>query len=300
MSLDIINKSNKTIKKPVKLLTIIILIVIIIGTIFIAYNKNLLNFSSNNKEYEKPRIVTAKTIDNNTYNNIDSILLAGEDPSQTIEFERGDTVCIYYIFTNIIHDKCYDIIEMISIYYNDSLIDEYYNKFSSSSSEETLYDTYNFKTNKSMSLGVYIIDINLYDNITGNSASKSIGFVLKERSPDILILTTASEVNGYQNYTQKTNFTQDENIYLYTEYTDIQTTNQNTQCNLYIKINITTNQTEIYNINLNKTTVQNNAHYWEIIPNDDWANDSIYIVTIYLLDRYLFKNATSQTFFRLV
>ena len=143
MSLDSINKSNKTMKKPVKLLAIIVIIVIIIGTIFIVYNKNLLNFNSNNKEYEKPRIVTAKTIDNNTYNNIDSILLAGEDPSQTIEFERGDTVCIYYIFTNIIHDKFYDIIEMISIYYNDSLIDEYYNKFSSSSSEETLYDTYN-------------------------------------------------------------------------------------------------------------------------------------------------------------
>jgi len=299
MSLISSNKIKGPLKKQFKLFTVILSILIILSLFVIAINTNLIDFSSNdNKEYDSPKIISAKTIDNTSYNTIDSIVLSGEDPTKKIEFEREEQVGIFYSFTNIIHDNYYNIIEMISIYQDNSLID-YYSEFSGSSSEESMYDTYIFKTNESTPLGVYIIDIILYDNITGKSASKSIGFVLKEKSPEILILTTASEVNGYQNYTQKTNFTQQEQIYIYTEYTDIQTTNQNTQCNLQIKWNITQNQTEYYNIELNKTELKNNAHYWEVITDITWPLNEKYFINFCLTDKITNQSSHKKTSFTL-
>ncbi|MEF8879610.1 MAG: DUF6438 domain-containing protein [Candidatus Thermoplasmatota archaeon] len=238
------------------------------------------------------------TIDEGEYGNLSSILSNGSNPLKKSEFSIGETIWLFYRFNNFTHNGNFSIIENVKVYYNGNIFEEYNEKFSGKTSSEELYNVFNLSTNQSMEVGKYKIELRLTDNISGDSVASTCDFNLAEKSPEILVLTTASDVRSYQDYDAEDSFEQGDRVYVYTEYTDIETIDNGASCDVYLKLNVTLNGVNYYNLSEEKSLVKNNTHAWWFKTNSTLPTGR-YDVNLHLIDNISNKKVNSSCSFNL-
>jgi len=193
----------------------------------------------------------------------------------------ADAININFEYANVTHGEVYDISGLVSLYYEQDLIDSYSFIVNSSMDFE---ETCAFDSDDSWPLGNYTVVFELKDEISNLIASDQASFTLYEKIPKIIKFTPASSVISYQVYTPEFVFDLGDTFYAYLEYTGINTTNADTECNIFLKLNVTDySGTVFWSYSENKTTVGNNAHYWTIDTNSSWTS-SVCNVNVYLYD----------------
>jgi len=225
---------------------------------------------------------------------------------KTTDFYQGDMVYIDYEFNNVTHNITnsinYDFSVEISIKSEGVEYDQYTQNYSKNGyiGNGLFYNIIGFQTSSQWPIGEYVVSVKIFDNISKKSAETKTYFSLNRVTPRILILTTASDVRAYQDYDPATSFEQFYPIFIYTEYTGINTTNENTVCNIQLSINVSNNEIIYYSDILDKTTVGNNAHTWWFTTNESWPTDEVYKVSLQLLDKNTNIATNAQFNFTLV
>lgn len=197
-------------------------------------------------------------------------------------FGTDDTISINFEYGNVTHDNTSEFSGLINLYNGQNLVDIY--SFEVSSSEDFVED-YAFEPNASWPLGEYTVVFELKDEISGLSTDLETSFTLYEKVPKIIKLTSASSVTAYKEYTADSLFELNETVYIYLEYSGINTTNDNTVCDIRVIANVTASNKEYYSSTVNKTTVGNKAQMWwfELDP-ANWDDSKIYKINIELYD----------------
>ncbi len=287
-----VNSKRPAILKNKKLLIGILSVLIVVFIVLAVFMSGLLSSNEENNDtadfsdiYDPPKVSYIATISQQDYTNVDNIIFSGSNPSEKQNFSLGDTVYLFFRFSNITHNGNYSIIEDIEIFdQDDDLVDEYTEEFSGLSSGREMYDTYHFSTDLSMQTGPYKIEFSLTDEISSKTISFEKTFNLIESKPEVLVLTTASDVRAYQDYDENTSFEQGSSLYVYTEYSDIETINNNESCNISLSMNVTLDGVVYYNNSVEKDTVKNNTQAWWFTTNDSWPTNKQYTVNLYLYD----------------
>jgi len=212
-------------------------------------------------------------------------------------FERGDTIYIYTEYANI---KTVDKNSRCNLSLKISIMCEgeiYYSQILNKTLVGNNSHAWFITTDKNWKIGNYTISLTLLDILTGNSTTAKTFFDLIENTPDILVLTTASNVRGYQDYDIETNFKQGDRIYVYCEYADVTTFEKGNLCNISLSLNVTTDGVLYFSNVVNKTTVGNNTHVWWFTTDSSWMNNTVYTVTLYLMDKSSGKSTISEGHF---
>lgn len=121
----------------------------------------------------------------------------------------------------------------------------------------------------------------------------------KYSQPEITNLTTASDIRGIRDYDSKTFFYRGEKIWVYQEYINI-TTIDNEACDIYINITVDNESGVIFHYDeVNKNETGNYGHAWWFIPEESWPL-GIYYVTSYLVDNLSSEIASEKTVFVMI
>lgn len=218
-------------------------------------------------------------------------------------FEQGYPVYLYFEFENITHDNKYNITEEITAssfsggkeYYY--IIYEYQND---SYTANKFGDNCSFMTNDSWSVGKYIVNLTIKDKISMKSSYAQTNFTLLEKSPKIIVLEPASSVTKYQVYDTDHSFNRstDNRFFIYTEYKDIATVNDEF-CNISLYLEFISNGTVVYSYNESKNVVGNNSHTWEFVLDNSWSS-GLYLVKLTLFDNITKKMTFNYTVFTVV
>ncbi len=287
---------------PVKFIVIIVVAIVAAAFLFVIFSGIITfpSYSSDDElpvEYDPPKIIYSTTINEANYNNIEYLVKSELQPTTTSTFEKGEEIYVFYSFSNITHENNYSIVEDITIIYDDKEVLQYSDISENTSDSAEFYTVYNITTDESWDAGKYLVKIVLSDEVSGKSTISEFNFNLTEVYPKVITFTTASDIRAYKDYDISTIFERNDTVFIYLEYKDIITTDNNTNCDIYLKVVVTLNDVEYFNISLNKTTVGNNSHAWWFETNMTWPTDNLYIVQLYLLDRATNRNVTDHKYF---
>ena len=276
-------KNNKKMFKVVAAVSICILLSMCL-VFFMFLNTDILpDDETPDVVYDPPKILSlssAKAISDNI-------------PVNSYVFEVGNQIYIYFKYSNITHDDIYMFSGEVNLYYEDNLVDNYV--FNVNSSEDFVNSCV-FLSQESWPLGEYRVAFNLKDEISNLSTSLETFFNLYDKTPKINIFIPSDVEPSYEVYNISYIFNLGDTIFLYTEYNGINTTDNNTKCNLLLEINITDYYDNVYWFySENKTTVGNNAHSWWFSTNSSWTA-SLYIANLYLYDYNTGLDDTSTTY----
>jgi len=230
--------------------------------------------SDSNVEYDPPIISSMTTASE----------IVNKEPVVETIFKKGDNVIVYYVFSNITHNGIYNITEEINV--TSSSDDVFYHsldEYTNDAGSDEFFDHVEFLTDESWPASIYTVTFSLEDKISGKANSSEISFYLNEKLLSIDVLTSASEVNFYQDYTEKEYFDFNENISVYCEYSGVNITDNN-ECNLLLELNVTLDGKDMKSFSDRKTVVGNNSHAWFFKPNESWSKDSLYKITLYIYD----------------
>lgn len=272
---EISKKSNTGNKKIFKfVIPAAVAIIVVIGLVLFMLPNigNEPNDDDTQKEvYDPPQILSLASAEE----------IIHSTPTLSSSFGINDPIYIYFEYSNVTHNSTYDFSGSVKLYFGQNLIDTY--SFEVNSSQE--FENYHmFLSNDSWSIGEYRVTFDLTDEISGLSENMETSFTLYDKIPKIIRFTPASSVNAYQDYTAKSVFDLGDTVYVYVEYSGINTTNDNTECNILLEINITDSSGKIYwEYSENKSTIGNNAHYWTVNTNSSWTS-SVYNINFYLYD----------------
>ncbi len=251
------NSNKKILKFAVPAIVGLVLIVVLVF-FFIGNVSDDLSPSNN---YDPPKITSLATKDS----------IYGLEDSININFE----------YSNVTHNNTYDILVTLNVYFDVDLLESY--SFNIVSPED-LETSYVFSSNDSWDLGEYTVVFELKDEISGLSTSKQTTFTLSKQIPKIIVFTPVDSEPSYQEYTPKSTFDLGDTLYVYVEYTGINTTNDDSECNIFLKINVTDSSGTVYaSHSKNKTHVGNNAHYWGFLTDSSWTS-KFYYINLYLYD----------------
>ena len=253
-----LNNTKKTKKKNKYIVIGAAIIIVLCLIFFILDGANIFNSGETTYKYDPPQILMLYT-------------------DKSI-FNLGDEISINFEYDNVTHNNNSDISGLIKLYNDQELIESY------SFSNESL-DNYVLDSNDSWPLGNYTVVFDLKDKISGLSTNLETSFIILKEAPEIIVFTPASYVNSYQDYNPQSVFYLGDTLYAYVEYTGINTTNDDTECNIYLKLNITGYNTNnvFWSYSENKTDVGNKAHYWTINTDNSWVSN-IYNINIYIYD----------------
>jgi hypothetical protein len=207
----------------------------------------------------------------------------------------GDKISINFEYENITENITYKFSGKVNLYHEQNLVDSY--SFYVNSSQE-IVNNCDFVTKYSWPLGNYRVVFILKDEISGLTASDETYFTLYEKIPKINIFTTASSVSAYRVYTANSIFNINDTVFVYLEYTEIATTDDNTICDIILVLNVTSSNKKYYYSSINKTTVGNNSQMWWFeLDSNVWENSKIYKADIDLYDRRTSLSASKSTSF---
>ena len=113
------------------------------------------------------------------------------------EFEQGDIIYIYYEFSNITHDKKFNIFEKITVTFEgeEKHITSYDGEEINTNST-TFFEVYQFSTNDTWEAGEYKIEIYLRDDITKKSTQVMTKFTLNIINIKPVAIASSNVVNG--------------------------------------------------------------------------------------------------------
>ncbi len=114
---------------------------------------------------------------------------------------------------------------------------------------------------------------------------------------NIVKFTTAKKIYGYNNLNINDSFEKDETFYFYIELSGIKTTDNNTKCELEIKLTLLKNNKIVDTIFL-KVNELKDYYNSSITPDDSWAI-GIYEVKIYIIDKFSQTSLDDTIFFNL-
>lgn len=273
-------------KKPVKAIVGVICVVIAILLIVSAWQYGL--FTPTTESLPPTITYITTSLDGTRFNN-------------ATDFEQNNTVYLYFEFENITHDNRYNIVEEITASFSIGG-EEYsrltYNYQNDSQNASAFGDNCSFDTNDSWPLGDYRVVFDLNDEISGLTASKEAYFTLYEKIPKIIRRTCANSVSAYKVYTADSIFNINETVFVYLEYTGINTTNDNTVCDISLILNVTSSNKQYYYNIINKITAGDNYAFWQFkLEPDEWNASKFYNVNIDLYDRRTSLVASGSTSF---
>ena len=292
---------EKSEKKPTKkrnnkkIFSIIVGIVIISLIILYMFSQNIITLPINKPENDSDNYLPPKIIFMNVSNNIYFI----QEENIGI-FGFDDTLYVGYQYSNFTFDKEYRLFEKVEIKKSNQLIDHYsYSRIDNNSEIKSIYNYCNFDISKDWKPGIYTVVFTIVDNNTGLYNSTEESFTLYEHVPKINNLLTVSDVPSYKDYNPKSIFNLSDTVYVYTDYTGINTTNNNLRCD----INLTLTVKDIYgNVYIKKSEdkniVENNSHYWMFYLDENWEK-GIYDINLELIDKSNNLNSKFQRYFRI-
>lgn len=118
-------------------------------------------------------------------------------------------------------------------------------------------------------------------------------------TPVITVLKTASNVTSIGVYDAETIFNQSDKVWVYQEYTNISTINNQT-CNITIYLVVKDYKGNITHVDIvNKTEIGNYGQAWWFVTDESWPI-GVYYVTSTLVDNISNKNATGTAVFVLM
>jgi len=254
-------KSNKKFIKIVVPVAIIIFVLLLVFFVFLN-NDGLLSNEKPDTNFDTAEIL-------NLYST-DSI------------FQINDPINIYFNYSNVTHNNKYDFSGTISLYKGQVLVDSY--TFNADSLED-LEKNCSFNSDNSWPLGGYRVVFELTDHVSDLDTSLETTFTLYEKIPKIIVFTPVETEPSYKVYTPQSVFNLGDTFYVYVEYTGINTTNDNTKCNIFLSLNITDyNKNDVFwSYSEDKTNVGNNAHFWTISTDESWTS-SLYNANMYIYD----------------
>jgi len=282
-----IKKINIKNKKIILLLITLSIILVFFVTIF----SGIINLSfSGNQTDDQLKIINLNTA---------SSIQGFRNFDQKYYFSPGDRIYIYFEYEGVeIKDNNCDIkVDVVVTKSSETYFQKSYKQY-------TLNDYFelNLTSQKNWSIGSeFEISINLYDNINKKDVESKTNFILLEDtmdSPKIVELEPASSIRGYKDYDSEHVFQINETIFIYEEYTNI-TIIDNSICNLSLELIVTKNDIIIYQKNIEKSIILNNAHEWYFTPDGNWTS-GLYYVRANLIDNVTNKNASKLTFFTLI
>jgi len=276
-------------RKSIKAVVGVVCVVVALILILFSWQAGLFTPSKENLppeiEYIPPTITYINTSIDGTYLNAFST------------FEQGYPVYLYFEFENVTHAGKYDIklgiivLDFISgkEYYNVS-----YDQQKNTSNVTILKDSYSFETNDSWPIGPYNVFLTIEDKISKKSNHAEINFTLLEKTPKIIVLESASNVTKYKVYIAEYSFNHstDNRFFIYTEYKDIATVNDEF-CNISLYLEFIYNGTVVHSYNESKNVVGNNSHVWEFVLDNSWSS-GLYLVKLTLFDNITKKMAISR------
>lgn len=274
---------NKKIFKIV--LPAVIAVVVVLFLVFLNMNNFLITKTEESvKEHDPPKILSLSSAKS----------ITDDIPINSSTFGINDDIYIYFDYGNVTYNNTYDFSAVVSIYHGSNLVDSC--DFDISTDEQ--FENYCvFKSNTSWPLGEYTVVFELENKISALSASSETSFTLYEEIPEVIVFTSASSVTAYRNYTANYTFKVGDDVFLYVEYTGINTTNDNTECDIFLNINITDYNDNVYGFHSqNKDAVGNNAHFWKFSTNSSWTSN-LYNAYFYLYDYTTGLSAAKSTFF---
>jgi len=264
---------------PVKIVALFVIAIVIVGSIsFLFMSGFFTNDNSSNDD----------AID------YDPIYYNFPDISS---FEKGEEVNLNYILGNVTHNNQTRIKSNIYVKKNGDILKNYYDEFNSNESRSLYNLNFSFTIDDSWDEGSYQIYFDINDEIADNNIIKTLDFNVTRVSPKILVLTTASNIRKYKDYDVKTFFDASDPVFVYLEYTGINTTNNNILSDIFLEINVTSDNKVYYSNTTYKTIVKNNTHAWWFMTNESWPVDKIYSVEIDLLDRNTGLSVSDITYF---
>ena len=279
---------------PIKPIAGIVSIIVVIALIAVALNYGFLGTLPTDKEpansdYEPANIISLITASS----------IQDGNPNESAFFYLGDTIYVYYRFSNVTHGVNYSITEDVTVLYLGENVDDYHNEFANHSEYDIFYDSCNFSSNKTWSLGEYIVQLKLYDDISKKTAIANTSFTLSRKSPKIVYATTASDVRTYRDYDLKLIFERNDSVCVYVEYTNIETINDS-ECDLHLELDIAAGGFKYYppDSSVNKTDVGNNANYWRFPTNESWPT-GLYTANLYIKDNISGGSTSGKTYFSL-
>jgi len=235
-----------------------------------------------------------------------SVRIDGNRSIEVTEFQQGEIVYIDYEFNNVTHNISnnisYDFTVEISVKSEGVEYDHYSkpHKNNSYTGGGLFYVITDFQTSTNWPTGDYEVVIKISDSISKKNTTTQTSFKLNEMASKILKLTTASNVRAYQDYDSATQFEQFDPVFIYTEYAGIHAFNENTTCDIQLKIDVTYNGVEYYANTVNKTEVGNMAQSWWFTADESWPTDVLYTINLFLQDASSDKSATAQFDFSLI
>jgi len=173
-------KSSRIIKKkPLKLIAVVIIILVIVSAVGLGYNLGFIqifNSDHSDLDYEPPEIVLITTA---SYVN-------GCDYTEKNEFQQGEIIYVYYLFSNVSHNNNYSISEEITISHDGEEVAQYNNDFKSFTESNLFCDSCNFSTDESWPAGQYTVVFQLFDDITKKTANNQTTFNMSESISSLL------------------------------------------------------------------------------------------------------------------
>lgn len=120
------------------------------------------------------------------------------------------------------------------------------------------------------------------------------------KTPEITVLEPASNVRGFRDYDPATIFNKTQKIWIYEEYTNISTINNET-CNITLElIVIDSNSSTIRHVDYtSKTEIGNLGQRWWFVPSESWPA-GVYYATCNVRDNLSRENATLTKVFVLI
>lgn len=171
-------------KKPVKLIAGIVVIVVLALLIFFVFNSGLIQFNNNSSSnYNTPNITIASSAGS----------VNGCSYQEKNNFQQGETVYIYYEFSNVKHDNNFSVEVEVIVNYNEEEVGRYNNEFNRFNEDELFCDSCSFNTDNSWSDGEYIAVVNVEDKISKKSATSQIVFNILNSTSSLLSSSITTE-----------------------------------------------------------------------------------------------------------
>ena len=277
-------------KKPVKLITVCLSIIIIIPLIFIAINfasqDSSIKKSVEYNDYLTPEITLSATASN---------ISGFKDYTPESSFEPGDTIYVYCEYLNVSINEnvgCDITIDLVfsvndTVEYQDSFPEGEYKNFSKIV----------VSTDESWETGNYELKLTLTDLVSSKKASDTISFLLSEKNLVTTTLLPASDIRGLGDYDFQDEFTLGDQVYIYQEYSGFSIDNDN-ECDLYLQLHVIGNGITVYYNTSNVTDSSFQGHMWWFTPEESWPLTQ-YTVISYINDRISSESALKSTTFTL-
>ena len=280
-------KNSKKNTKPLLAICMIALIVVII--IFLVINLGIIDISSDTSPPSKiynPEITTIATASN---------ILDYEDFTPLESFEKGDTVNIYFEYTdikNIDSEGSCDVLIELKVKLDQ--LEVFSGSYSIKKFES--YSKYSFETDETWSTGLYTVELKLKDNNTNKINTKESSFTLTEVSFKIETLEPVEELYTDGKFDIKLEFNQGDILKIYQVYEGFEVDEHN-KCDLEFTLDIKLDGSTVLTLNASETNPLNNSRLWWLDLNDYYLEDGFYYAYSYLTDNFTSEIVKDITFF---